>query len=171
MQEEVVPFASGPYWILCGVLLLGRGMDFLSTWIASPNLRLEANPIARKLGWRWGAVVNVALCFGFAFLPVGAIVVATCSCLVAARNFQSACLMRALGENLYSLWYAEQVGAIPPALYLFCLLAQSGLFLLIGLALMLFSVSLIPFAIGLGMVAYAMAVTLFTLLARYRSGH
>ena len=29
-------------------------MDFLSTWVATPNLVLEGNPIAKKLGWRWG---------------------------------------------------------------------------------------------------------------------
>ena len=31
-----------------------RGMDFLSTWVATPNLVLEGNPIAKKLGWKMG---------------------------------------------------------------------------------------------------------------------
>ena len=30
------------------------------------ELVLEANPLAKKLGWRWGIPVNGVLCFAFA---------------------------------------------------------------------------------------------------------
>ena len=85
------------------LLFVARGMDFLSTWVATPNLVLEGNPIAKKLGWKWGIPLNLALCVGLAFWPLPAIVISTTSVLVAARNFQSAWLMRSLGEQFTAI--------------------------------------------------------------------
>ena len=44
-------FGSAKYLWMAGILVLARGSDFLSTYIATPNLVLEANPLARKMGW------------------------------------------------------------------------------------------------------------------------
>src|SRR5437762_3682919 len=99
-MDDPVPFGSADYFLLLGILFFARGMDFLSTWIATPNLVLEGNPIAKKLGWKWGVVVNVALVTGLAMWPLSAIVVATASVLVASRNFQSAWLMHSMGEQI-----------------------------------------------------------------------
>ena len=114
-------------------------MDFLSTWVATPNLVLEGNPIAKKLGWKWGIPLNLALCFGFAFWPLSAIVISTTSVLVAARNFQSAWLMRSLGEQLYRDWHVERVQETSVTLYLFCLFAQTALTGGVGAAVIYFS--------------------------------
>ena len=168
-MEELLPFASAEYFLLLGVLLFSRGADFLSTWVATPNLVLEANPLSKMLGWRGGIIVNLAVCFAFALWPLPAIVISTTSLLVAARNFQSAWLMRSLGEETYRYWVVERMRETPVALYLFCLAAQSALFGSIGLTLMFFSPrSLIPFAMGMGIVTYAVAVTFFTLLSLWR---
>src|SRR5215831_5849259 len=99
-MEDFVPFGSRQYAWLFLLLVVARGMDFLSTWVATPNMVLEGNPIAKKLGWRWGIPLNAGLCILFAFWPLPAIVISTTSVLVAARNFQSAWLMRSLGEHL-----------------------------------------------------------------------
>src|SRR5208283_620902 len=105
----IFPFASRGYVLMLGLLLFARGMDFLSTWVATPNLMLEGNPLARKMGWKIGALVNVALCFLFAFWPLTAIIVITAGLLVAAHNFHAAWLMRAMGEEAYRQWYLEQI--------------------------------------------------------------
>ena len=97
-MEDFVPFGSRTYALLFLLLLFSRGMDFLSTWVATPNMVLEGNPIAKKLGWKWGIAVNLVLCFLFAFWPLPAMVISTTSLLVAARNFQSAWLMRSHGR-------------------------------------------------------------------------
>jgi hypothetical protein len=34
------------------LLVAARGMDLLSTWAGTPNLVLEDNPFAKKLGWK-----------------------------------------------------------------------------------------------------------------------
>src|SRR6266487_2210085 len=144
-MDDPVPFGSADYFLLLGILCFARGMDFLSTWIATPNLVLEANPIARKLGWRGGVIVNAILCAVFALWPLPAIVIITTSLLVAARNFQSAWLMRSLGEESYRCWIAEKLSQTSLALYLFCLLAQTSLIAGVGAGLMFFSnSSLVP---------------------------
>jgi hypothetical protein len=167
---EEVPFGGTDYWILLGLLVFGRGMDFLSTWIATPGLLLEANPIARRLGWRMGAAVNLLVCGLCAQWPLPALIVTTTSLLVAARNFQSAWLMRTMGEERYRMWFVNQVYDTPLPLYIGCVLAQAVLTALIGASLMYFSGNwLVPLGVGMGMITYAVAVAFYTLLALWRS--
>jgi hypothetical protein len=172
-MDDAIPFASRDYFIFVAVLVFARGMDFLSTWVATPHLVLEGNPIAKWLGWKWGVVVNVVLIITLARWPLSAIVVSTASVLVAARNFQSAWLMRSMGEEAYRAWYTLRMSETPITLYLFCFAGNSLLSLLVGIALVIFSHSdgyllVIPFGIGMGIVAYAVAVIVFTLLALWR---
>jgi hypothetical protein len=170
-MDDVVPFASRTYGLLFVLLLVSRGMDFLSTWIATPNMVLEGNPIAKKLGWKWGIPLNLALCFGFAFWPLPAIVISTTSVLVAARNFQSAWLMRSLGEHLYREWHVERVQETSVTLYLSCLFGQTALTAGVGAAIVFFTDwgrQPVLLAIGLGIIAYALAVAFFTLLGIWR---
>jgi len=180
-MPEFAPFGSGPYALIFLVLVMARGMDFLSTWVATPNMVLEGNPIAKKLGWRWGLLANLGICLGFAFWPLPAIVISTTSVLVAARNVQSAWLMRSMGECMYRDWHLERIRETSVSLYLFCLFAQTLLTAGVGMAVVLLSSggpqsALFPnddrhsalLAIGLGIVAYAMAVTFFTLLSIWR---
>ncbi|MEO6337189.1 MAG: hypothetical protein ABIP71_10275 [Verrucomicrobiota bacterium] len=117
-MEDAVPFAGREYFILLALLLFSRGSDFLSTWVATPNLVLEGNPLAKKLGWKWGLIVNLALCLSFALYPMMAIIISTTSVLVAARNFQNAWLMRTLGEEGYRDWFIARLLETPIGLYL-----------------------------------------------------
>jgi hypothetical protein len=179
-MEEFVPIGSREYALLFLLLFVARGMDFLSTWVATPNMVLEGNPIAKKLGWKWGIPFNLAFCIGFACWPLPAVVISTTSVLVAARNFQSAWLMRSLGEHSYREWHIERVQETSVTLYLFCLFAQTALTGGVGAALVYFSQwqlvpmgisyewQFVPMAIGLGIVAYAMAVTFYTVLGIWR---
>ena len=154
---------------MLGLLVFGRGMDFLSTWIATPNLTLEGNPIAKKLGWKWGLLLNVVLIVILAMWPLSAVVVATASVLVAARNFQSAWLMRSLGEEVYREWHVQRVRETRVTLHLFCLAGNTLLTAVVGAALICFSKPFqVPFAIGMGMVAYAIAVAFYSMLAIWR---
>ena len=169
-MDDMVPFASHEYFLMLALLVFSRGMDFLSTWIATPNLALEGNPLAKKLGWKWGVLLNIAICLALPVWPLSAIVVATASVLVAARNFQSAWLMHSLGEEAYREWHIERVRETPVTLYLFCLAGNTLLTAGLGGVLIYSShlLQLVPFAIGTGMVAYAVAVALYTLLASWR---
>ena len=169
-MDDPVPFGSRWYVAMLVMLTFARGADFFSTWVATPHLVLEGNPIAKWLGWKWGAAVNVLICLAVSFWPLSAIIVATASVLVAARNFQSAWLMRTMGEYDYRDWYVRRMTESPLGLYLVCLAGNTLLTAAVGAGLIVFAGGwLIPLAVGMGIVAYAVAVVLFTLLAVWRS--
>jgi len=168
-MEDPVPFGSHEYFLMLALLVFARGMDFLSTWVATPNLLLEGNPLAKYLGWRWGLLLNAVMVVALALWPLSAIVIATASVLVAARNFQSAWLMHSLGEHAYREWHVQRVRETRVTLYLFCLAGNTLLMAGIGVVLIGFSrMRLVPFAIGMGMITYAAAVVFYTLLAVWR---
>jgi hypothetical protein len=171
-MDDIIPFASRGYFLMLALLVFSRGMDFLSTWIATPNLALEGNPLAKKLGWKWGLLLNIAICLALPLWPLSAIVISTASVLVAARNFQSAWLMRSLGEEIYRRWHVECVRKTRVTLYLFCLAGNTLLTAAVGVALIYFNnperAGFVAFAIGMGMIAYAVAVAFYTLLAIWR---
>ncbi len=168
-MDDLVAVGSRHYFFFLMLLLVSRGADFLSTWIATPNMVLEGNPLARMLGWKWGSLANLVMCGVLAAWPIAAIMIGTTSVLVAARNFQVAWLMRSLGEENYRDWYVERLRQTGLPLYLFCLLGQTLLIASVGGVLMYFTDdSLVPFAVGFGIVGYALAVTFYTLLALWR---
>jgi hypothetical protein len=171
VTDEFVPFGSRAYVLTLVLLLVARGSDILSTWVATPNLVLEGNPIAKRLGWKWGLPINLGLCVAFAYWPSPAVVISTTSLLVAARNFQSAWLMRSWGEHLYRQWHVERLQGTSLALYLFCLFGQTVLTASVGAGVYYFSSAeheWILGAIGLGIIGYATAVLFFTLLGLWR---
>jgi hypothetical protein len=169
-MDEPLLFGSREYGVYALLLLFSRGMDFLSTWIATPNLVLEANPLAKRLRWKWGILLNLVLCGLFAFWPLPAIIICTTSVLVAARNFQLAWLMRSHGEENYRDWFLERLEETPPGLFVFCLLAQTLLTAAVGGFLIYFSGSRTePLGIGMGIIAYAVAVMVFTMIALWRN--
>jgi len=177
-MNDFVAFGSHNFCLMVLLLAFSRGMDFLSTWVATPNLVLEGNPIAKKLGWRWGAAVNIAISLGMAFWPATAIAVSTMSVLVAARNFQSAWLMRTMGEERYRDWHVSRIQETPIVLYLICLAGNTLLTAAVGVAVMFFSQTVLPvssliaavapLSIGMGIVGYAMAVAFYSMLSVWR---
>lgn len=87
--------------VLCVLLLLARIGDVTTTWLVTPTLRLEANPIVRKLRWpfAWATLLACALPYynqalGFAVL-VG-------SLFVCFWNATKIWIARALGEHAYA---------------------------------------------------------------------
>jgi integral membrane sensor domain MASE1 len=174
-MSESLPFGSSKYLLMLALLFFGRGMDFLSTYVATPTLALEGNPIAKKLGWRWGVLLNVVLCFTFAMWSLTAIIITTTGLLVAARNFHSAWLMRSMGEEEYRFWYIERLGQTPLRLVIFSLIGETTLTAVVGLVLVYTAdppsinkpVS-IPYGIGFGIVAFAAVVLFYTSLSLWR---
>lgn len=169
-MSESLPFGSPEYFLMLGLLFFGRSMDFFSTWVATPNLALEGNPIAKKLGWRWGVLLNVVLCITFAHWPLTAVIITTTGLLVASRNFHSAWLMRSMGEEAYRLWYTERVSNTRLGLVLLSLLGETLLTGSVGSALLYFTpIDSFPGAIALGIIAYAIVVLFYTSLSLWRT--
>lgn len=169
LLEQFVALGAPAWWGFLGLILFGRSMDLFSTWMATPNLVLEANPIARRLGWRAGVLVNLGLALGFACWPLLAISLSTTSLMVAARNLQHAWLMRTMGEHPYRFWFSDRVADAPRGLVLACHLGEALLTGVVGGGLLVFArFQLVPFAIGLGILAYAVAIAVFTTLSILR---
>src|SRR5262249_44722157 len=100
---------------------------------------------------------------------ITAIAISTTSVLVAARNFQNAWLMRSMGEENYRNWHVARIQETRVTLFLFCLGGNTLLTAAVGVAMIFFSGMLaVPLAIGMGMVAYAVAVAFYTTLAIWR---
>lgn len=167
-MDNLIPFGSRDYCLMVLLLAFARGMDFLSTWVATPNLVLEGNPFAKFLGWKWGAVLNIGICFGMAFWPATAIAVSTMSILVAARNFQHAWLMRSMGEEHYREWHVARIQETRITLYLFCLAGNTLLTATVGAGVIYFGRTIVALSIGMGICGYAAAVAFYTLLAVWR---
>ncbi len=168
-MEDSVPFASRDYFITLALLVFARGMDFLSTWFATPTLALEGNPLAKRLGWKWGIAVNLLLCAAVAHWPLVGCMLVTTSLLVAARNFKSAWLMRALGETGYAMLVCDAVQHSSRASFLISVLGETILVGLVGGAVVASSEwPSVPMAVGMGMVAYAVAVAFYSLLSVWR---
>src|SRR6266567_260554 len=90
---------------------------------------------------------------------------------IAARNFQLAWLMRSHGEENYRNWFVERLDETTPGLFLFCLFSQTLLTAAIGGVLMYWSGfdQEVPLGIGMGIIGYAVAVAVYTLIALCRN--
>lgn len=85
---------------LCGLILFARLSDIGSTYLVTPTLQLEANPVMRKLGWRF-ALLTVLLCFVPYYSTAIGVLVLVPSLLVTASNVTAIWLVRAVGETEY----------------------------------------------------------------------
>ncbi len=152
------PLFSAGYWLDLGLLLAARGLDFFSTWVATPSLALEANAIVRRLGWRASAVLNVVVCLVAATIPFVAVLVSVTSVMVAARNFQGAWVMRTMGEYEYRDHLRTQFRRSDPRLVLGCVWAQTALYAGVGAALVVLTRELFTAAVGWGIVGFGLAI-------------
>jgi len=94
----LAPDSHAAEFVLAGAILLGRIGDIASTWLVTPTLRLEANPLARRLRWPFAWLTLLACLIPFWSLPLG-LVAAVVFFLVTAHNLSHAWLARALGED------------------------------------------------------------------------
>ena len=80
-------------------MAVARGLDFLSTWLVTPKLQLEANPLMRRAGFAWMALFNLPL-LGLPLLHHGlSITFIVTSLLAAGGNLVSGALARGMGEK------------------------------------------------------------------------
>lgn len=148
--------------VLCALVLLSRLGDVVSTRLASPTLELEANALARRLGWPF-ILLTLLVCLVPYVSTGAALTVLVPSLLVTASNVSRLWVMRTLGETAYrDLVLAWLRQARPRAVY-GGVLTAAACTLLCGAVLLFFYPD--PetdwgfwFALGLMTYALAMAV-------------
>ena len=58
------------FFIVCGAYFSVTFLDLWLTYLATPNLYLEGNPLVDSLGWGWTGLIliNVITCIGYVFM-------------------------------------------------------------------------------------------------------
>lgn len=154
---------------LAVILLVARLADVLSTRWATPQLRLEANPVVRRLGWpfAWATLLLCALPYAPGFGPPVAVAAIVLSLFVAAGNLSRGWAMRALGEEAYREHLRRVVSLATPWQVYGAIALASALIAGAGGLLLLFypSPSEWAYFFALGIVAYALAAWLYSTLS------
>jgi len=97
MREFIVSnFEHG----LFALILVSRLGDIGTTYLITPKLKLEANPIARKLGWWFGAL-TVLVCIVPYYSTALGVAVLVPSLLISSSNTAKIWFVRAYGESEY----------------------------------------------------------------------
>lgn len=95
-----LPSPGDPFtWFLVATIFVSRALDFLSTWIVTPKLELEANPLMRRMRWGRMALFNLPLLALPLFHHGLAIAMTVTSLLVAGANLCNGALARGMGEQ------------------------------------------------------------------------
>jgi hypothetical protein len=120
--------------------VFARVADVVSTRFATPNLRLEANPVARKLGWpfAWATLGLAVVPYLSDWGPNLAVVIVVMSLVVASSNVGRSWAMRAAGEAEYLAWLRGLYARARPAEVYGAIAVSSALFASLGFLLWLF---------------------------------
>lgn len=147
--------------LLAGLVLLARIGDVVSTRLATPRLRLEANALVRRLGWPFACATLLVALVPYAHHGAG-IAVLTASLLVTASNLSRGWTARALGEEEYFALLLRAARRSRRAEALAFAMGSAGCVALLGVLLLAFSGGSTTWAywFGFGMVIYALAIGL-----------
>jgi hypothetical protein len=117
--------------VLCGLILLTRIGDVVSTRLASPTMRLEANPVMRRFGWKL-ALLSVLACFIPYYSTILGVLAFVMFAFVCYSNFSHTWLLRALGEERYEALLLEAAAKTTLAQALVPMYAGLGFLALVG---------------------------------------
>lgn len=149
--------------LLAALLLVARLGDIGTTYLLSPNLKLEANPIIRRFRWPY-AIATLLICLTPYISPRGAVTILVASLLVSMSNSLRLWLVRTVGEEAYYQSVVEAAGRANPRQSI-ALLFLPGFFMSL-LALTIFMFYSDPnndwgFWIAAGVFAYALVLFIY----------
>lgn len=162
-MSDVVLFVRNNIQLVLGLgILIARLGDVGSTYLATPTLRLEGNPLARRAGW-WFALASLVLCaVPYVSVELG-IVVLVPSLLVTASNLSKGWLMRALGEAGYEQFTMLAARQSSVRMALGFTLGSAAFFAAAGATLLVLSggPSFASYWFAQGVLLYALAVAVY----------
>jgi hypothetical protein len=156
--------------ILFVLMLIARVGDIGTTYLITPSLALEANPIIRRLGWRY-AVLTIALCAVPYFSVPLAVTILIPFLFLSGSNASKVWAVRTMGEEAYLQWVLALARQSKLSHALLGVAASAFFVVLAGAVIFLFYPS--PdewgFWIALGIVIYgALVLGLFGTLSTRR---
>jgi hypothetical protein len=143
------------FFILC---IISRGLDFLSTYMVTPSLKLEANLIAKKLGWKIMGVLNIVLCFICAYSIESTIIICIVSLLVTGNNFGRGLVTKGLGEEKSRKIMNEAISKLSSGIILVFTLSYGFVYIIIGSVMIYFTKSYIIFYIAQGVIFFGIVI-------------
>ncbi len=143
------------YFLLC---IVCRGLDFLSTYMVTPNLKLEANLIAKKLGWKMMAVLNLVLCFFSAYSLETTVIICTASILVSGNNFGKGLISRGIGEEKSKKIFNDALKNLTVGIILIFTLSYGFVYIILGSVILYFASSLIVYYIAHGIIIFGIVI-------------
>ena len=152
--------------LLCALLLVSRLGDIISTRLLTPKLKLEANPIVRRLGW-WFAAATVLVSLVPYYSTAMAIVVLVPSLMVSAANTSKIWFARAYGESEYAELLLSMARKSRLSRAVLPTIVAASFNALIGFVLLLFCPDPTKdwgFWFGYGFLAYAFAIGFYSSL-------
>lgn len=153
------------FFVLC---IVSRGLDFLSTFMITPNLKLEANLIAKKLGWKIMAVLNLLLCIFSAFSVESTIIICTVSLLVTGNNFGRGLVTRGIGEDRSRQIMNEALSRLPAGIILIFTLSYGFVYIILGSVLLYYSSSYVVFYIAQGILFFGIVIIIHMNISIFR---
>jgi hypothetical protein len=142
-------------------MLLAQLGDIVSTWLATPKMRLEANPIARRLGWRPLTALKLAFCLLPYADPALAVMTLPVFLLVSSANTGKIWVMRAVGEEAYENWMLSAARKSRPGCAIAGVIAAAFFLWLAGAILWFLCPDPVTdwgYWFGLGIMVYAVAM-------------
>ncbi|NYT00126.1 MAG: hypothetical protein GKB99_00155 [Methanocellales archaeon] len=89
----ILAFPTSQYLINFAIALTGRTLDLSTTRYVTPTLKLELNPIAKRVGWRWFILLNIVICIIFAFWFNTSLMLFVMGILAAAHNLNQSLIV------------------------------------------------------------------------------
>jgi hypothetical protein len=147
--------------LLCGLLIIARVGDVATTYVVTPTLVLEANPVVRRLGWRF-AIATIALCLLPYYFPEVAVAALIASLLVSASNAGKMWIARTMGEAAYEAFLLDIARRSTKRQALGSVIASAAFIVLAGSVVMMFYHSSYDWGywLGLGIITYGLAMAL-----------
>ncbi len=152
---------------LAVVILIARVSEALGKHLTNANLSLEANPVARYVGWPvvWGSIV---LCV-VPYVHVGAgIATAVLTLLGAGRTFSGIWFARSLGEREVRRIHDEAVARAPAWVKVLSIGAQFVFSSFVGVVLLAVTKDRMARWFAAGLMLYSLAAALFGALSVFR---
>ena len=146
--------------VLCILILVSRIGDIATTFLVTPNLVLEANPIARRLGWRFALLTLLICAVPYFSLHYGVMVLVP-FLMVSASNAGKVWAARAMGEHPYKAMLLNLVGKSKLRHALGGVWVSASFIILLGVVLLLLYPDPdeeLAFWFGSGIVTYGIVV-------------
>lgn len=124
--------------VLALLILVARFGDIGSTYLATPTLKLETNPVARRLKWPMG-LLSLGLCLIPYYNTALAVMVLVPSLLVSASNLSRGWVAHAVGEDEMLAFLQRAVSRISRVKAVGFTLGAGSFVVLAGLVLLVLS--------------------------------